>query len=382
MDIKDIRVKSLCTQLAYSLFVLLIICVVLQINHAYAGPSEYTLSIEKDTDRAGKDYKNFELSAPNPELCKAACEKDPKCKAYTYVKPGVQGQGAHCWLKSGVPKANKDQCCVSGVKSAKGTVAQKTTKEPDMVPKGPEMIPQGSYIQSCTDISVSGNKLTAICEAKGYTVRTTLKEIDLCVGDISNDNGNLTCQKSGNVPPGTYLQSCTHPSLSGTTLTAICRYESGFREKTTLKQIDLCRGDISNIDGHLHCEKTNAPPGSYLESCVNINVSGTTLSASCLRTLERYLGENYGKISTLEEFDRCVGDISNNKGNLTCQKMPPPGSYLESCTNAEVSGTTLTALCRTKEGGTHQATLEEIDLCRGDISNYDGYLTCLKRKTD
>ena len=87
MDVKEIRVKSLCANLAYSFFVLLIICVVLQINYAYAGPAKYSLSTEKNTNRAGKDYKNFDLKSPNPEFCKAACEKDPKCKAYTYVKP-------------------------------------------------------------------------------------------------------------------------------------------------------------------------------------------------------------------------------------------------------------------------------------------------------
>jgi hypothetical protein len=72
--------------------------------------------LEYDTDRPGQDYRNFDLPAARPQLCQAECGADPKCKAFTYVKPGVQGSSARCWLKSGVPAAGRSSCCVSGVK--------------------------------------------------------------------------------------------------------------------------------------------------------------------------------------------------------------------------------------------------------------------------
>jgi len=73
-------------------------------------------NVELDTDRLGMDYENFELPQANPEVCRNACAMDTKCKAYTYVRPGIQGPNARCCLKTGVPPSSKNNCCVSGVK--------------------------------------------------------------------------------------------------------------------------------------------------------------------------------------------------------------------------------------------------------------------------
>lgn len=75
--------------------------------------------LENDSDRPGMDYKNFDLSDPRPELCRQACFQDKQCKAFSYVKPGVQGPGARCWLKAGVPTSVHSSCCISGVKASK-----------------------------------------------------------------------------------------------------------------------------------------------------------------------------------------------------------------------------------------------------------------------
>jgi hypothetical protein len=72
--------------------------------------------MDANTNRPGQDYKNFELDTPDPELCQEACANDPNCQAYTYVKPGIQGAKARCWLKKTVPPAQNNNCCVSGVK--------------------------------------------------------------------------------------------------------------------------------------------------------------------------------------------------------------------------------------------------------------------------
>jgi hypothetical protein len=71
---------------------------------------------EENSNRLGKDYASFELEAPDPQLCQTACEKDTKCRAYTYVKPGYQGPAAMCWLKSEVPEIRTHDCCTSGAK--------------------------------------------------------------------------------------------------------------------------------------------------------------------------------------------------------------------------------------------------------------------------
>jgi hypothetical protein len=72
--------------------------------------------LEMDTDRPGINYRSFDLDVPEPKRCQRTCQDDPKCNAWTYVKPGVQGPKARCWLKTGVPSAKPAQCCISGVK--------------------------------------------------------------------------------------------------------------------------------------------------------------------------------------------------------------------------------------------------------------------------
>lgn len=74
--------------------------------------------LELDANRLGGDYQVVELPAADPELCRAACDDDAKCKAFTYVKPGLQGKTARCWLKGPVvpPARLNEGCCVSGVK--------------------------------------------------------------------------------------------------------------------------------------------------------------------------------------------------------------------------------------------------------------------------
>lgn len=72
-------------------------------------------AFEPDINRPGRDYKNFDLAAADPNLCKAACVNDGlTCKAWTFVKAGVQGPKARCWLKNAVPPAITNGCCTSG----------------------------------------------------------------------------------------------------------------------------------------------------------------------------------------------------------------------------------------------------------------------------
>jgi hypothetical protein len=72
--------------------------------------------VELNTDRPGNDIRNFDLPAPDPNLCRGECLMDQKCVAYTYVKPGIQGPNARCWLKNPTPPAFENTCCISGGK--------------------------------------------------------------------------------------------------------------------------------------------------------------------------------------------------------------------------------------------------------------------------
>jgi hypothetical protein len=85
-----------------------------------AVDSQSALTAEDNTNRRGADYKNFDLQQPNWTWCRDYCANDANCMAYTYVRPGVQGANAHCWLKSSAPAATAENCCISGVKSGGG----------------------------------------------------------------------------------------------------------------------------------------------------------------------------------------------------------------------------------------------------------------------
>jgi hypothetical protein len=76
------------------------------------GPGRF----EMNTDRPGRDYRNFDLPEPRPEMCREFCMREGQCRAFTYVKPGVQAPGARCWLKMDIPRSTPGDCCISGVK--------------------------------------------------------------------------------------------------------------------------------------------------------------------------------------------------------------------------------------------------------------------------
>jgi hypothetical protein len=80
--------------------------------------------MEPGTDRPGGDYSGFDLPAPEPRLCRAACVADASCAAWTYVNPGLEGPTARCRLKSSVPDPVRRDCCVSGVRTGVGSDPQ------------------------------------------------------------------------------------------------------------------------------------------------------------------------------------------------------------------------------------------------------------------
>jgi len=75
-----------------------------------------SISFEPDTNRAGSDFTSFEAIGDRMEICRDACAAESSCVAYTYVRPGLQGPRGMCWLKSSIPEAHLEGCCISGVK--------------------------------------------------------------------------------------------------------------------------------------------------------------------------------------------------------------------------------------------------------------------------
>jgi hypothetical protein len=77
-------------------------------------------------DRPGGDYLSAPVASRDPADCALACERDRRCRAWSFNYPTDARMGAVCWLKSGVPARVQDDCCVSGVRGA-GVVEPRTT---------------------------------------------------------------------------------------------------------------------------------------------------------------------------------------------------------------------------------------------------------------
>ena len=122
-------------------------------------------------------------------------------------------------------------------------------------------VPQGSYLQSCQNIRTHGDRLSARCKTKDGNWRdTSMDDYDRCTTDIGNDDGNLRCYNGGNgqlnsygQPQGSYLQSCQNISVRGNELRARCPKKDGGWRDSSLNNFQRCRRDIGNDDGHLHC---------------------------------------------------------------------------------------------------------------------------------
>jgi hypothetical protein len=81
---------------------------------ALAGPASAQLGY----DRRGGDYANFVVRNGDPEVCARRCERDGRCRAWSFSFPRTARAPATCWLKNSVPPRGADQCCISGVRGA------------------------------------------------------------------------------------------------------------------------------------------------------------------------------------------------------------------------------------------------------------------------
>jgi CVNH domain-containing protein len=181
-----------------------------------------------------------------------------------------------------------------------------------------EGVPAGSYQQTCTDISVKNGNLYAKCQdAKGKAHSARLSHYEKCDGEIINKKGSLECSHApAALPPGPYAESCKDPQMKGTTLHAVCRSADGREMPASLKDANRCAQGVANLNGVLTCVVNEViPPGSYMATCKDIRVQGTTLYASCND------GQDHWRAAQLRDAHKCPGDISNYHGELRCVEI-------------------------------------------------------------
>ena len=194
-----------------------------------------------------------------------------------------------------------------------------------------DVIPRGSYQQSCSDFYTDGTTLSATCQRRyGDDNFTTLRNYNDCEGDIANVDGRLKCVDDQNdnhdgdwLPRGSYRDTCRNADVEGNTLEAECRDQNGRWRYTELQSFRSCRGDIANFNGMLRCRRdddddhdggTNLPGGNWRLSCRNARVYGNVFYAQC-----RDLGGHWQDSSL--DLRQCDGDVSNWRGRLTCAQQ-------------------------------------------------------------
>ena len=150
-----------------------------------------------------------------------------------------------------------------------------------------------------------------------------------------------SAQGYGNVPAGSYTQSCQNIRVHGDRLIAQCQANNGQYVRSSL-QLDQCgNGDIANYDGQLVCARrggygegsgsgytsangqsqswwgSGTPSGSYQGSCTHVHMRGSTLVADCTNDQSVYV-RSYLDLTQCRRTDH----IANVNGQLRCWYNP------------------------------------------------------------
>src|SRR6202043_3661668 len=92
-------------------------CLVTLALLAAAGATRPALA-QTNFDRPGGDYQSSLVPSGDPAECALVCERDKRCRAWSFNYPSDGSENAVCWLKNTVPPRVESFCCVSGVRGA------------------------------------------------------------------------------------------------------------------------------------------------------------------------------------------------------------------------------------------------------------------------
>ena len=166
---------------------------------------------EDNQDRHGFDIVGADFWLPRegrPVDCHNACNSNFTCRAWTFLRPYyfANEPNPSCKLKYKVAEKTDDVGAVSGVKGR-------------------------AFQYNCKDISIAGATLAANCLRvwDGRLISTSIM-----LGGLANDDGQLRFASGNRMSPGTFQNSCQDISVNGNRLTAHCRRNDGSYQQTTL----------------------------------------------------------------------------------------------------------------------------------------------------
>jgi hypothetical protein len=110
-------------------------------------------------DRPGGDYISVPIRSGDPAACAARCEREGRCRAWSFSYPLTAVTHAVCWLKSSVTTRVENNCCISGVRGAAVVEPRTTTAEFAIDRQG------GDYRDLTVGTDPNGKTCQAACEA-------------------------------------------------------------------------------------------------------------------------------------------------------------------------------------------------------------------------
>ena len=127
-------------------------------------------------DRPGGDYFSTPVTSGDPEDCALLCERDRKCRSWSFSYPDIDGAAAVCWLKNTVPPRVPGSCCISGVRGAGVIEPRVEGVETSIDRPGGDLrnfdLKEGEGEDVCKAACTADNKCRAFTYARpGYTGR-------------------------------------------------------------------------------------------------------------------------------------------------------------------------------------------------------------------
>jgi hypothetical protein len=244
-------------------------------------------------------------------------------------------------------------------------------------------LPSGSWRDSCRNAYRQGGGLYAQCQAANGQWRDASLDLNRCPrGPVGNDNGQLFCEgagNAGNLPSGSWRDSCRNGYRQGGDLYAECQAAHGRWRDASLDLNRCPHGPVGNDNGQLFCEGAgnagNLPGGSWRDSCRNGNRQGAQLYAQCRAANGKWRDASL-------DLGRCPrGLVGNDNGRLFCEGAGnagnlPSGRWRDSCRNGYRQGAQLYAECQSANGKWRDASLDLSHCSRGPVGNNNGRLFC------
>jgi len=214
--------------------------------------------------------------------------------------------------------------------------------------------PTGSYQQTCSAIRMQNGYLYANCQDVNGNEHPSMLDMRSCPsGNVGNSNGNLVCEQNYNggggyaqhgynpggyarngdgdrddhgrsgsrLPGGSWRASCQNARLDTDDhiFYANCQTDNGNWNRSWLNMQNCPSRQVGNNNGDLFCESGYGttyggalPPGSWQQSCRNAQMAGTMLYADC------DTGYGYYQASSLDVSACPSGPVGNNHGRLYC----------------------------------------------------------------